>query len=164
MITGQIRDGHVLLLVGETHGHLGQSALLAEVYGRAEGDAPHVDLAAEKRNGDFIRANHQLIRACTDLSDGGLALAAFEMAEAAGVGITLDADDTPTLFGEDQARYLIACNFDQAEDLMVAAGRADVHLAMVGKVGGDMVSFGNHNAPLATLAATFRSAFQDAVA
>jgi phosphoribosylformylglycinamidine synthase len=39
------------------------------------------------------------------------------MAEASGVGVTLDAADTATLFGEDQARYLIACNFDQAEGI-----------------------------------------------
>ncbi|MEY1555697.1 phosphoribosylformylglycinamidine synthase subunit PurL [Yoonia sp. R2331] len=164
MIAGQLRDGHVLLLVGDTKGHLGQSALLAEVYDRAEGEAPPVDLAAEKRNGDFIRANHMLIRACTDLSDGGLALAAFEMAEAAGVGITLDASDTPTLFGEDQGRYLIACNFDQAEALMIAAGQASVPLTTVGKAGSDAVSFGAASAPLAELAALYRSAFAAAVA
>ena len=51
-------------------GHLGQSALLAEVFNRAEGDAPAVDLEAERRNGDFIRENRAWIRACTDLSDG----------------------------------------------------------------------------------------------
>jgi len=163
-ITGQARDGHVALLVGETEGHLGQSALLAEVYNRVEGDAPHVDLEAEKRNGDFIRANAAMIRACTDLSDGGLALAAFEMAEAADVGVTLDAGDTPTLFGEDQARYLIACNFDQAEELMVAAAQAGVPLAMVGKFGSDTVSFGGTSAPLAELAAIYRSSFAAAVA
>jgi len=163
-ITGQARDGHVALLVGETEGHLGQSALLAEVYNRVEGDAPHVDLEAEKRNGDFIRANAAMIRACTDLSDGGLALAAFEMAEAAGVGVTLDAGDTPTLFGEDQARYLIACNFDQAEELMLAAAQAGVPLAMVGKFGTDTVSFGGTSAPLAELAAIYRSSFAAAVA
>ena len=65
-----------------------------------------------------------MIKACTDLSDGGLALAAFEMAEKADVGIQLDSADTAELFGEDQARYLIACNFDQAEALMTAAGAA----------------------------------------
>ena len=122
LIAGHAREGHVALLVGDTPGHLGQSALLAEVFDREDGDAPHVDLAAERRNGEFIRANHQFIQACTDLSDGGLALAAFEMAEAGGIGVTLDAHDTPTLFGEDQARYLVACDFDQAEALMVAAG------------------------------------------
>ena len=164
MISGEIRDGHLLLLLGETHGHLGQSALLAEVYGRADGDAPSVDLAAEKANGDFIRANHTYIKACTDLSDGCLALAAFELAEAAGVGITLDVEDTPTLFGEDQARYLIACNFDQAEALMIAANQAGVSLATVGKVGGNDVTFGSQTAPLDELAAIFRMSFENAVA
>ena len=164
MIAGQLRDGHLLMLLGDTQGHLGQSAILAEVYGRAEGDAPSVNLAAEKANGDFIRANRAWITACTDLADGGLALAAFEMAEAAGVGITLDAEDTPTLFGEDQGRYLIGCNFDMAEALMIAAGQAGVTLTTVGKAGGDMVRFGHHEAPLAELAEVFRTAFAAAVA
>jgi phosphoribosylformylglycinamidine synthase len=164
MITGDIREGHLLLLLGTTSGHLGQSALLAEVYGRAEGDAPAVDLAAEKAHGDFIRANHAYIKACTDLSDGGLALAAFELAESAGIGITLDAEDTPTLFGEDQARYLIACNFDQAEALMIAASQAGVPLATVGKVGGDQITFGSHSAPLSELSQIFRTSFENAVA
>ena len=164
MITGQLRDGHVLLLLGDTAGHLGQSALLAEVYGRAEGDAPQVDLTAEKAHGDFIRANHAQIKACTDLSDGGLALAAFEMAEAADTGITLDVDDTPTLFGEDQARYLIGCNFDQAEALMIAANKAGVTLTTIGKVGGEDITFGSQSAPLAELRHIFRTSFESVVA
>jgi phosphoribosylformylglycinamidine synthase len=158
-ILGQAREGHVALVLGETHGHLGQSALLAEVFNRAEGDAPPVDLEAERRHGEFIRANHTLIRACTDLSDGGLALAAFEMAEAAGVGIHLDADDMATLFGEDQGRYLIACNFDQAEALMIAAGRAGVPLSSVGRFTGDGVRLGRSEASLAELSALYRGTF-----
>jgi phosphoribosylformylglycinamidine synthase len=160
----EVREGHVALVLGETHGHLGQSAILAEVFNRAEGDAPTVDLAQEKAHGDFIRANRALIKACTDLSDGGLALAAFEMAEAAGVGVHLDHESTAALFGEDQARYLIACNFDQAEALMTAAGEAGLALASVGKFGGDTVSFGASQAPLAELSTIYRSAFAKAVA
>ncbi|QFT93245.1 Phosphoribosylformylglycinamidine synthase 2 [Roseovarius sp. THAF9] len=163
-ITGQARDGHVALLVGESNGHLGQSALLAEVYNRVEGDAPPVDLDAEKRNGDFIRANAKYIKACTDLSDGGLALAAFEMAEAAGVGICLDSDETATLFGEDQARYLVACNFDQAEALMIAAGRAGVPIQSVGRFTGSDVQMGRSSAPLEELAAIYRGTFGDTFA
>ncbi|UWQ47388.1 phosphoribosylformylglycinamidine synthase subunit PurL [Leisingera aquaemixtae] len=163
-IIGEARDGHVALLVGETIGHLGQSALLAEVFNREDGDAPAVDLEAEKRNGEFIRANRDFIKACTDLGDGGLALAAFEMAEEAGVGVQIDAGDTQTVFGEDQARYLIACNFDQAEALMLAAGQAGVPLTSVGKFGGDMVKIGASEAPLAELKDIFRSSFAAAVA
>ncbi|MCL4128233.1 UNVERIFIED_CONTAM: hypothetical protein GTU68_020263 [Idotea baltica] len=164
VIMGTARDGHVALLVGTTDGHLGQSALLAELFNREDGDAPHVDLTAEKRHGDFIRANAQWIDACTDLSDGGLALAAFEMAEAAGTGVTLDASDTAILFGEDQARYLIACNFDKAEALMAAASQAGVPLHSVGKFGGTNVTMGTSTAPLTDLAALYRTTFADTFA
>jgi len=160
LIAGLPREGHVALVIGQSHGHLGQSALLAEVFNREDGDAPHVDLAAEKRHGDFIRANRALIKACTDLSDGGLALAAFEMAEAAGVGLHLDASDTPTLFGEDQGRYLIACNFDEAEALMVAAGKAGVWIESVGRFAGHAVRFGGSEAPLAELSEIYRTSFE----
>ncbi|WP_272007234.1 phosphoribosylformylglycinamidine synthase subunit PurL [Roseovarius sp. ZX-A-9] len=160
-ITGTAREGHMALLIGEPGAHLGQSALLAEVFSRAEGDAPQVDLDAEKRNGEFIRANHDMIRACTDLSDGGLALAAFEMAEAAGVGLTLDTDDTAALFGEDQARYLVACNFDQAEALMSAAASAGVPISCVGRFTGSNVTFGAASAPLADLATIYRESFAE---
>ncbi len=163
LILGEAREGHVALLVGETTGHLGQSALLAEVFNRQDGDAPHVDLEAERRAGEFIRANGELIKAVTDLSDGGLALAAFEMAENAGVGVTLEAADTPTLFGEDQARYLIACNFDQAEALMIAAAQAGVPVSTVGRFGGEAVTFGGSSVSLSELSETFRSSFENTV-
>ena len=163
-ITGEVREGHIALLIGETTGHLGQSALLAEVFNREDGDAPTVDLEAEKRNGEFIRANRELIKACTDLADGGLALAAFELAEGAGVGVQIDAGDTPTLFGEDQARYLVACNFDQAEGLMLAAGQAGVSVTTVGRFTGDTVKIGGSEAPLEELSQIFRSSFAEAVA
>ncbi|GAA6207767.1 phosphoribosylformylglycinamidine synthase subunit PurL [Cognatishimia sp. WU-CL00825] len=163
-IVGEVREGHVALVIGDTEGHLGQSALLAEVFNREDGDAPTVDLAAEKRNGEFIRDNRELVTVCTDLSDGGLALAAFELAEAAGVGVVLDASDTPALFGEDQARYLVACNFDQAEALMVKAMAAGVPIHSVGRFTGDSVKFGGSVAPLCELSEIFRSSFQDAVA
>ncbi|KAE9631698.1 phosphoribosylformylglycinamidine synthase subunit PurL [Parasedimentitalea maritima] len=163
-IIGEARDGHVALLIGDTLGHLGQSALLAEVFNREDGDAPAVDLDAEKRHGNFVRNNRNYIKVCTDLSDGGLALAAFELAEAGGVGVQIDASDTPTLFGEDQARYLVACNFDQAEALMLAAGQAGVTLTTVGKFGGDTVKIGGGEAPLAELSEIFRSSFAATVA
>jgi phosphoribosylformylglycinamidine synthase len=158
-ILGRARDGHVALLVGATEGHLGQSALLAEVFNREDGDAPAVDLLAEQRNGTFIRDNRAFIKACTDLSDGGLALAAFEMACASEVGVQIDETDQSMLFGEDQGRYLVACNFDQAEALMIAAGQADVPIATVGRFGGDVVRIGGSEAALSDLADLHKTSF-----
>ncbi len=48
--------GEAILLIGETTGWLGQSLYLREICGREEGAPPPVDLAAEKRKGDFVRA------------------------------------------------------------------------------------------------------------
>lgn len=168
LIAGEVREGHVAIVIGaaqnEVGSHLGQSAVLAEVFNREDGDAPTVDLDAELKAGLFIRENREMIRACSDLSDGGLALAAFEMAEAADVGVSLDPSTTAELYGEDQGRYLVACNFDQAEALFIAAGQAGVPVASVGNFGGDSVTMGGSTADLAELSAIFRTGFADAVA
>ena len=163
LIAGLPGEGDIAVLIGETKGHLGQSALLYEAFGREDGDAPVVDLALERRNGEFLRANRKLVKAATDLSDGGLALAAFEMAEAAGVGVTLEAIDIAALFGEDQARYLVACTEDGAAALLAAAAKAGVSAAKVGIFGGKSVTFGAASAPMADLSNLYRTAFEAAV-
>ncbi|MGB1236339.1 MAG: AIR synthase related protein, partial [Planktomarina sp.] len=157
------QNGDQLLLIGATEGHLGQSALLAQVFNRVEGDAPSVDLAAEKANGDFIRGNAEWINACTDVSDGGIALAAFELANTAGIGVSLDETDTAQLFGEDQARYLVACSFDAAEALCIYAGQADIPIVTMGRFTGTDVSFGSSSASLEELTATFDTAFEQQI-
>ena len=163
LIAGQPGDGDVAVLIGTTLGHLGQSALLAEAFGIEAGDAPPVDLATERRHGDFILTHHRMLLACTDLSDGGLALAAFEMAEAAGLGVVLTAADIPTLYGEDQARYLVACRPAQATKLLAQAADAGIPAAVVGTFGGPVVRFGTEEAALKTLSASYRSAFARAL-
>ncbi len=86
------RDGDALILIGDTRGHLGASLYLREIEGREDGAPPPVDLAAERRNGDFVRgqiaAGH--VAACHDLGDGGLLVALAEMAMAGGRGVALD--------------------------------------------------------------------------
>ncbi|MEO8241036.1 MAG: phosphoribosylformylglycinamidine synthase subunit PurL [bacterium] len=164
MIAGRPQDGDVAVLIGATLGHLGQSALLAEAFEIEAGDAPPVDLVAERKNGDFILTHRHAFRACCDLSDGGLALAAFEMAEAAKLGVVLEAGDIPTLYGEDQARYLVACAPSEATRLLALAADAGVPAAKVGKFGGSVVRFGNDEARLAALSASYRGAFARAVA
>ncbi|HEY3910749.1 MAG TPA: phosphoribosylformylglycinamidine synthase subunit PurL [Stellaceae bacterium] len=135
------RDGDALILVGDTRGHLGASLYLREIEGREAGPPPPIDLAAERRNGDFARAEIRTgrIAACHDLSDGGLLAAIAEMAMAGGLGVALEPPpgDLPRrawLFGEDQARYLL----ETAEpDAVLAAARAvGVTARVIGVVGG----------------------------
>ena len=163
LIAGTAQDGDFALVIGETIGHLGQSALLAEAMGLETGDAPQVDLNAERRNGDFLRENGTMVHAASDLSDGGLALAGFEMADTAQLGLTLESTDIAQLFGEDQARYLVACSFDQAEALMTAAGQAGVPIAHVGRFGGDTITLGTDSDPLNELSALYRNSFASAL-
>jgi len=70
-------------------------------------------------------------------------------------------DDAPTemLFGEDQARYLVACNFDQAEALMIAAGQSGVPVTAVGRFTGDTVRIGTSSMPLSELSDIYRNSF-----
>ncbi|MFN6977612.1 MAG: AIR synthase-related protein, partial [Gemmobacter sp.] len=156
--------GDAAVLVGGAGTHLGASALLWELWGRSDGDAPPVDLEAERRHGHFILDSRALIRACADLSDGGLALAAFEMAAAAGIGVTLEPDTLPALFGEDQARYLVASAPADAETLCARAAAAGIPAAIVGRFGGDAIRLGRAAAPLAELDRIWRSALPAALA
>ncbi len=136
--------GETLLLIGETKGHLGASLYLREVLGREEGAPPPVDLAAERRNGDFVRAelSSGRVSACHDLADGGLLVAAAEMAMAGGLGATLDCPGGVPLhgflFGEDQGRYLLAT----AEPEMVKrnAENAGIPVLVLGATGGDQLT------------------------
>jgi len=85
------------------------------------------------------------------------------MAVAGDLGVTIDTGDAARLFGEDQARYLLACPFDCAEALMLAAGQAGVPVEAVGRFGGTMVRLAGSEAPLADLAALWRGAFAEKV-
>ncbi|MBP7241880.1 phosphoribosylformylglycinamidine synthase subunit PurL [Amaricoccus sp.] len=158
------REGDRLLLLGETSGHLGQSALLAEVLGRVEGEAPAVDLAAERAAGEFLRSANTagLIAAAHDLGDGGLALAAAEMALAGGLGVEIvsDADVEPAgwFFGEDQGRYLIACAPEAAAALLARGAEAGVPLRPVGRAAGVALRLGAASIPLAELGELHRGA------
>ncbi|MFZ9948606.1 MAG: phosphoribosylformylglycinamidine synthase subunit PurL [Gemmobacter sp.] len=163
MIAGLPEAGDVAIVIGATTGHLGQSALMAEAFGIEAGPPPPVDLAAERRHGAFVLARRALIRAAADLSDGGLALAAFEMAEAAGIGVALEAGDIATLFGEDQARYLLAVRAGDAAALMAAAAADGVPATLAGRFGGADMRLGAAAAPLAELSALYRGAFEAAI-
>ena len=151
--------GQAIVLLGATQGWLGQSLYLRELCGREEGAPPPVDLAVERRNGDFVRSEilggH--VAACHDLSDGGLLVGLAEMCLAGGTGaaMRLPADaGTPHayLYGEDQGRYLVAT--DDGNALVEAAMAAGVPATLLGYSGGDsLVVEGLFALPLAELRA-----------
>jgi phosphoribosylformylglycinamidine synthase len=140
------REGDVIVVIGETRGHLGQSIYLREIEGREEGAAPKVDLAIEKKNGDFVRKLIEAGRVDTvhDVSDGGLLVAIAEMALPRGIGASIGQaglpDAIPFWFGEDQARYVIAAPFAEADKIVEEARAAFIPVAELGKTGGDAIT------------------------
>ncbi|HXA40195.1 MAG TPA: phosphoribosylformylglycinamidine synthase subunit PurL [Phenylobacterium sp.] len=139
-----MKPGDTLILIGETTGELGASMYLREILGREDGAPPPVDLAVERRNGDFVRSLilSGQVSAVHDLSDGGLVAALAEMALASKVGAQLlaeaDAPDHAWLFGEDQARYLVATSAPSA--LLAAAAASGAPARVVGEAGGDALA------------------------
>ena len=163
----------VILLVGSPASrgtHLGQSVYLRDLFGRKDGPAPHVDLAHEKRTGDFVR---KLIRsgvatACHDLSDGGLAVGLAEMAVASGIGATItDLDDQDPIlqyFGEDQGRYLVTVDLDPQGEALATLWRdaeaAGIFAPWIGTTGGsDLVLGAARPLPVAALKAAHEGWF-----
>ncbi|MBU6318798.1 MAG: phosphoribosylformylglycinamidine synthase subunit PurL [Alphaproteobacteria bacterium] len=122
------RSGDKLLLLGRSQGHLGASLyarVILKLEGRDAGSPPPVDLQAEKRASALVRKliAEDRITAVHDVSEGGLACAAAEMALASNVGLRLrpSADGRSVaawLFGECQARYLLAVPSDSWADVV----------------------------------------------
>jgi phosphoribosylformylglycinamidine synthase subunit PurL len=135
------REGDVVLLVGETKGHIGQSLYLRELHGKEIGTAPTVDLTAEKKNGDFVRGliNVGTVPCCHDVADGGLLVALAEICLASNCGIALEqAENTHAYwFGEDQGRYIITIRAHQYNEKAIfdAADKAGVELEFLGFMG-----------------------------
>ncbi|KEZ20211.1 Phosphoribosylformylglycinamidine synthase 2 [Sphingobium yanoikuyae] len=126
-------EGDAIWLVGGEGKHLGQSIWLREIAGREAGDAPKVDLAVERANGDAVRALvvAGTVNAVHDISDGGLIVTIAEMALAGKIGATLDvALTTASAFGEDQSRYVVTA----------PAGVEIAGAVKIGTVGGDSVA------------------------
>ena len=134
-----------ILLIGETRGWLGQSLYLREILEREEGAPPPVDLAAERRNGDLVRAliAEGIATAVHDVSDGGLLIALAEMAIASGIGAELDRAPQAAhafWFGEDQARYVITVKAGVAETVMARVRAAGIPVRQLGLTGGDALT------------------------
>jgi phosphoribosylformylglycinamidine synthase II len=137
-------EGEAILIVGETRGWLGQSVYLRDICGREDGAPPAIDLAAERRHGDFVRAliRDGLITAAHDVSDGGILVALAEMAMASGIGAVLEAASALPAhafwFGEDQARYVVTAK--RTEPIFERAKAAGVPAAAIGATGGAVIS------------------------
>src|SRR5438552_5576930 len=160
-------EDEAILLIGGTHGWLGQSVYLREICGREEGAPPPVDLAAETRNADVVRGmiHAGTATAAHDISDGGLLIAPTEMAIAGGIGAQLLAAPGSIVphahwFGEDQARYIVTVPAADAGRVLAKMKGADVPCARIGTTGGDAIAIADETpVSVASLKAGFEGWF-----
>jgi phosphoribosylformylglycinamidine synthase subunit PurL len=148
---GFVAAGEAIFLVGAPAAwgtHLGQSVFLRDYLGREEGAPPPVDLAHEKRAGDFVRSliRDRIATAVHDCSDGGLAVALAEMAMASGIGADVNQVDghspTATFFGEDQGRYVVTVRREAVDTVLARAAKAGVFSPWIGTTGGGELKLG----------------------
>ncbi|HUS90721.1 MAG TPA: phosphoribosylformylglycinamidine synthase subunit PurL [Phycisphaerae bacterium] len=110
--------GNYLFLLGRTGPQLGGSHYLLVEGAQTGNDVPPVDLATNTRVMRALQAAIEsgTVRSCHDLSEGGLAVGAAEMAFAGGLGVDLDLAALPTngsipdaarLFAESAGRFLV---------------------------------------------------------
>ena len=142
--------GNVVYLVGETKHELGGShlSLVKQLSG---GQVPTVD--AECARTTFAKVHEAIqarwIRSCHDLSEGGLAVAAAEMAMAGGLGMVIEIVDvcadglnpTEALFSESNSRFLVEVAEEHAEEFEGLFFERDPHLHRLGTIdnGGELL-------------------------
>ena len=135
--------GNPVYIVGRTKKELGGSHYY-KLFGVVGTNVPTVDPRVSKRTMDALAraTSKRFVRACHDLSEGGLAVAAAEMAFAGALGLELDLREVPAdpmldrsdllLFSESNSRFLVEVAADRAagfEKLM-----KDVSCRRIGRV------------------------------
>jgi len=159
--------GHALVLVGTTTAATGGSQARALGSRAGVDELPKTDLSAGPANARavavLIAAGHVL--SAHDCSEGGLLVAAAEMAFAGDVGLELDLSSVPgerdafaAAFSETPSRYLLEVEPSRLDAVLAALSAAGIVHARVGTTISDhMVRAGGCSWSLDDLAAAWRS-------
>ena len=146
---GTVAEKEVLIALGETKDEFGGSIWQQVSADTSEASSlnglpPQVDMANEKRLAEFFHGN-ELLTAAHDISEGGLAVTAFEMAkragataDGAGLGLNLDLtavheDEFVAAFSESASRVLVATTADRADQVLARASELGIPAAIVGE-------------------------------
>ncbi|MGB6123260.1 MAG: AIR synthase-related protein, partial [Bacteroidota bacterium] len=146
--TGRFKDeGDIILLLGVTRGHLGGSEYLSLIHSTIAGDAPQIDLRAEKnlQEACLEGIRNGIVQSAHDCSEGGLAVA---LAESCVVGAEKSVGATIRIasgslrpdflmFGEDQGRIMVSVKPEQQSEFERICRTHQVPVEAIGTVGGD---------------------------
>jgi phosphoribosylformylglycinamidine synthase subunit PurL len=178
-------EGDDILLIGGDEAeaapapHLGQSIWLREILGKQGGDAPIVDLDLERDTGKLIRdlIIGGIVNAVHDVSDGGLLVAAAEMALAGNIGAAIEiygsdkVSEIQSMFSENQGYYIVAVSTKNMAEVEARCFEAGIECVRIGCVGGSAIDVFEVNdgksdaiissVPLADLRAAHESFFKN---
>jgi phosphoribosylformylglycinamidine synthase len=137
------KEGDLIYIVGTTYNELGGSHYYS-IHGFIGNNVPKVNPQSGKKLMDTLSAAMAkgFVKACHDLSEGGIGVAAAEMAFAGGVGMALELDKVPLgepitrndgiLFSESNTRFLVEVAPEDKERFEKAMG--GVEFAAIGRV------------------------------
>jgi phosphoribosylformylglycinamidine synthase subunit PurL len=141
-------SGHELVMLGDPDGNLGGSEYLKTLHGLIAGDAPRIDLAAERALITLLTkaSAARLIQSAHDCSDGGVAVTLAECSfDSGGIGCEVDLPRTGqpgdwstsgTLFSEAGGRVVVSVEAGDREALLQLARGAGVSVTVIGRTGG----------------------------
>jgi phosphoribosylformylglycinamidine synthase len=165
--------GAAVILLGGAPSELGGSQYLGIVHGKKTGDAPAVDLAAEKRLQDFLLGQIKAGRVSSahDLSEGGLLVCLSEVLFGpARLGAAIDLANLAAprldalLFGESQGRVVITVEPANAFAVIAAARDAAIPADSIGLVtAGDTLSVGTSRGQLEWRVPELRSGWESSI-
>ncbi|MGH8637713.1 MAG: phosphoribosylformylglycinamidine synthase subunit PurL, partial [Burkholderiales bacterium] len=144
-------EGSDLVLFGTSDANLGGSEYLKTMHGVVAGEAPHIDLDAERALLSVMTAaaRQRLVQSAHDCSDGGLAIALAECAfDSGGIGceanIAAEGDANEwgvlgALFSERGGRILVSVRPEQRDALLALARASGVPATVIGRTGGNRI-------------------------
>ena len=134
------KENSIIILVGKTFGHLGQSCFIKENFSINEGNPPEVNLKNEKENGENVLSLIQknLVLSAHDVSSGGLIVSLSEMSIASKLGVKIQKPKKLTnlneyFFGEDQSRYLLEISVDHLTKVEKNLKENNIFYELIGK-------------------------------
>jgi phosphoribosylformylglycinamidine synthase len=145
------QPGAAIVLLGEGYGELGGSEYLWTVHGQLRGEAPRLDLDAERRLQGLLvsMVGDGLLLSAHDCAEGGLAVALAECTFGApGGGAEVDVPPSggdhaltaeAALFGESASRVLVSAEQAIVEELLSRASKAGVPARAIGTTGGSRI-------------------------
>jgi phosphoribosylformylglycinamidine synthase II len=154
-ITANFKNvGDIILLLGETHGHIGASEYLHAIHNKTSGETPHLDLLKEKSLQQLILrlVQQRLINSCHDVSEGGLAVALAEccipsiyngLQLGATVSYQTSLRNDFYLFGEDQSRVIVSLSKKNADEVISVLRQVGQPYTILGEVTRDYFMIGS---------------------